>query len=517
MKTIGIIAEYNPFHNGHAYQIQKIRKQTGADYVIVAMSGDFVQRGAPAVMDKYARTRMALSCGADLVVELPVLWATASAEDFAMAGVSLFDKMGCVDGLCFGAETDDLPLLSAIADVLAAEPSEYREVLSSYIKSGLNFPQARMQALLLYLHNFAIEAPSSDLGNEVLPEVLSSPNNILALEYLKALRRRNSSMTPYLIRREGAGYHETSLLQADAGTLHTCAEKNDVPTVSPQHNAADHMICASATAIRSILLSDIKIPEGKSDTESALAESFIFSGNMDSLSFSTSADPLTVLSRAMPAEALAILLEYCRTYPLIGTDDFSSQLNYRLLLEGPCGFEHFFDSNTDISNRLHKNRYQFVSFEQFCELNKSRDITYTRMSRVLTHILLGLTKADAAFGKELDYIPYFRLLGFRRSSAPVLSAIKEAPRKAPGTASGIHASCGIASGTASDDKAPFGVPIISKLADAKNLLTGPALRMLEMDIFAGELYEQVLSYKKNSNTKKTVLPRSEYTREIVIL
>ena len=106
MKVIGIIAEYNPFHNGHAYQIAEIRKRTCADYIVVAMSGDFVQRGTPAIIDKYTRTNMALSCGADLILELPTLWATASAEDFAMAGVTLFDKMGCVDGICFGAETD---------------------------------------------------------------------------------------------------------------------------------------------------------------------------------------------------------------------------------------------------------------------------------------------------------------------------------------------------------------------------------------------------------------------------
>ena len=110
MTVIGIIAEYNPFHNGHAYQIESIRRQTNADYIVVAMSGDFVQRGAPALIDKYARARMALSCGADLVVELPAIWSVSSAEAFAEAGISLFEQMGCVDGICFGAESDRLPL-----------------------------------------------------------------------------------------------------------------------------------------------------------------------------------------------------------------------------------------------------------------------------------------------------------------------------------------------------------------------------------------------------------------------
>ena len=144
MKTIGIIAEYNPFHNGHAYQIAELKRKTNADFVVIVMSGDFVQRGAPAIIDKYCRAEMALLCGADLVIELPAVWAVSSAEDFAMAGVTLFDKMGCIDGICFGAESDQLPLLKSIAGVLAEEPDIYRSALSSYLKKGLAFPAARV-------------------------------------------------------------------------------------------------------------------------------------------------------------------------------------------------------------------------------------------------------------------------------------------------------------------------------------------------------------------------------------
>lgn len=148
MKTIGIIAEYNPFHNGHAYQIAELKRKTNADFVVIAMSGDFVQRGAPAIIDKYCRAEMALLCGADLVIELPAVWAVSSAEDFAMAGVTLFDKMGCIDGICFGAESDQLPLLKSIAGVLAEEPDIYRSALSSYLKRDWHF---RLQELLRFL------------------------------------------------------------------------------------------------------------------------------------------------------------------------------------------------------------------------------------------------------------------------------------------------------------------------------------------------------------------------------
>ena len=134
MNVIGIIAEYNPFHNGHAYQIAHVRKNLHADYIVVATSGDYVQRGEPALLDKYTRARMALSSGADVVLELPVLWSTASAELFADAGISLFEKMGCVNGICFGAESGDLALLRRIADVLADEPAD----LKASLKHNLN-------------------------------------------------------------------------------------------------------------------------------------------------------------------------------------------------------------------------------------------------------------------------------------------------------------------------------------------------------------------------------------------
>ena len=147
MKIAGVIAEYNPFHNGHYYQLEQIKQKTGADYIVVAMSGDFLQRGVPALTDKYARTKMALSAGADLVIELPCVWATASAEYFAQAGVRLFQKMGNVTHLCFGAECDDLDLLLSISSLLSQEDAAYQNFLSQNLKKGLSFPAARSQAL----------------------------------------------------------------------------------------------------------------------------------------------------------------------------------------------------------------------------------------------------------------------------------------------------------------------------------------------------------------------------------
>ena len=160
MKTTGIIVEYNPLHPGHIYHMEQARKQTGADYLIAVMSGSFVQRGAPALLDKYTRTRMALLAGADVVIELPVCFSTGSAGDFAAGAVSLLDKLGCVDGLCFGSESGDISLFEKTATLLQCESAAFSNALKKALKSGLSFPAARQQALLLCL-DMAKDMPST--------------------------------------------------------------------------------------------------------------------------------------------------------------------------------------------------------------------------------------------------------------------------------------------------------------------------------------------------------------------
>ena len=199
MKIVGLIAEYNPFHNGHEYHIQKAKEVTGADTVIVVMSGNFVQRGAPAIMPKHLRAKVALKSGASLVLELPVCFATGSAEYFAQGAVALLDSLGCVDALCFGSECGDIQPLTRIAEVLSDEPEEYRALLRASLKEGLPFPSARERALQDYLHDPA------------LSRILASPNNTLGVEYIKALIRQDSTIRPYTILRKDSRYHADTL------------------------------------------------------------------------------------------------------------------------------------------------------------------------------------------------------------------------------------------------------------------------------------------------------------------
>lgn len=198
MKHIGIIAEYNPFHNGHQYQFIKIKEQFPDKKIIVLMSGDYVQRGEPAVFNKYLRAQCALRCGADIVLELPSRSAAASAEYFASAGVSALYKTGLVDTLCFGAEHDDLPAFCSIAAVLLEEPDSYRNTLQEQLRHGISYPKARSAAVC------------SCLKDENISQLLKQPNNILAIEYVKAVKRHNIPITPHIIKRSGSGYHDLS-------------------------------------------------------------------------------------------------------------------------------------------------------------------------------------------------------------------------------------------------------------------------------------------------------------------
>lgn len=441
MNVIGIIAEYNPFHNGHAYQIAHVKKNLHADYIVVAASGDYVQRGEPALLDKYTRARMALSSGADLVLELPVLWSTASAELFADAGISLFEKTGCVNGICFGAESGDLALLRRIADVLADEPAALKASLKRNLKSGNTFPKAREAALLSY---FA-DAADQDGALPVSTETLSSPNNILALEYLKSLRRRASSITPYLLKREGAAYHETSIRSG----------ASEVP--------------ASASAIRHTLFAG-----GAGASED-------------------SADG--ILHHAMPQEALSILQNYRADFPLLCADDFSGILGYLLLSSSATQLARTADSSPEFANRMQNQLPYYTSFSSFASRLKSKEMTLTRINRILLHSILGITSSDYACGNALDKIPYLRILGFRESAAPLLAALK----------------------------ASAAVPLITRPSQAPKLLSTDAMQVFERDVFAGNLYLQMRNQKGGTPLhaarmqEHDVPPASEYQRQIVIL
>ncbi len=382
MKVAGLITEYNPFHKGHLYHIEQTKKVTGADTVIAVMSGNFVQRGAPAIMPKYLRTKCALLSGVSAVMELPVCYAVSSAEYFAMGAVSLLDKLGCVDAVCFGSECGEIQILEEIADILAEEPDDYKASLKDALKAGLSFPLARQQALKQYAG------------------ILSAPNNILGIEYLKALKRLDSPIKAYTICRAGAGYHDTAI----------------------SHDFS------SASAIRA---------------------------NIDSPS---------VMERQIPKDCLAAIQDAYRQKFPIQSNDFSLLLKVRLLSETADSLTRYADVNPELANRIVNCRNHFLNVEQFCELLKTKELTYSRISRALFHILLEITRQDMANYGQAGHIFYARMLGFREADAALLGLIK---RKSQ-------------------------IPVITRLSQ-KKLLDFPGSSMLNTDIYAADLYESVVT------------------------
>jgi len=197
MKVLGIISEYNPFHNGHLYHLKKSLELTGATHSVAIMSGNFLQRGEPALINKWARASMAVASGVDLVIELPVVYSCRSAEAFAFGALSILDKTSTIDCLCFASESGNLDKLQYISDILSKEPEQFKTLLRFYLSKGDSFPAARSKALYDY---------TEDIDSSI-SMTIHSPNNILALEYLKAIKIFNSSIKPYTIKRIKAGYN----------------------------------------------------------------------------------------------------------------------------------------------------------------------------------------------------------------------------------------------------------------------------------------------------------------------
>lgn len=340
-KTVGLITEYNPLHNGHAYHIQKAKELTGADNVIVIMSGNFLQRGEPAIIDKYSRTKMALLAGADLVIELPFYFACSSAYFFAHGAISLLEKCGCIDYLCFGSETDDIASLTHIAKILSDEPYEYRALLKEKLSEGFSFPKARLLALQAFSDNAS-----------VLSDMLEGPNNILGIEYIRALLSFNSTIKPVTIKRSDNGYHSLNI---------------------------DSCI-SSATSIRHCI-------------------------SQNNWNF----------SHAVPDYVYALLQQKNNICFPVRTDDFSLLLHYKLLSE-KSNFEKYTDISEDFSNAIQKNIGSFNSFDDFAFLLKNKNYTYTRISRCLFHILLNHTTDKLEAFKQAGYGQYLHVLGFNKNS-----------------------------------------------------------------------------------------------------
>ena len=427
MKIVGLITEYNPFHAGHLYHMQQARELTGADYCVVLMSGSFVQRGEPAIFDKYRRTKAALLAGADLVLEMPVAFSTASAHEFAAYGVALLSAIG-VDAVVFGSECGQIEFLKQAASALNHESAEFQERLRKGLKAGLTYPQARAKALGetqaggTRVENVEDFHANTDVSNShIWSSILNSPNNILGIEYLRAAEDLHSPMEFYTISREGSGYHEDTLADANF---------------------------PSASAIRGIIRN----------------------------SLSKDKDLLDILASHLPAVTHPA---YTGAVPVF-VDDFSELLN-AAVLQMQATFS-IADLSPELAARLAKPPYFPLSFEERIQALKTRQLTYTRVSRALLHLVLGMREEDISRWKDEGYALYARILGFRRQSSPLLSCLHK----------------------------KSSIPLITKMADAAQNLSPSALALLEQEVYASHLYQTV-------RMKRSGVFQNEYTEGLVFV
>ena len=353
-KVLGIIGEYNPFHNGHLYHLEQSKRMTGANYTVAIMSGNFTERGSTALINKWSRTEIALNNGIDLVIELPVLYATSSAEGFAEGAIKILNSLKVVDYISFGAETSNIDILQEIANILYAEPKNYKALLAQELNKGLSFPKSRENALMLYLNN------------EKYSNIISSPNNILGIEYIKALKKLKSNIKPISIARFEAGYNDTSY----TGNI------------------------ASATAIRNI----------------------VKNGGFD------------ILKRLLPDSSFSILLNDIKMgYVIPDLSVFEKQIIYNLRKMSIAEIAELPDVSEGLEFAIKKSATSCNNLTDLLDNIKSKRYTLTRLQRILLYSLLNITKKDMALSKKIN--PYIRVLGFNERGKFLLSEISKANPK----------------------------------------------------------------------------------------
>jgi len=348
-RVLGIIAEYNPFHNGHLYHLEKSLNDTGCDYSVALITGSFAQRGQTSIVDKWHKAEMALNNGIDLVLELPTIYGISSAENFAEGAIKIFDSLKIVDTISFGAETSNTSALNAIANVLYEEPKEYSSILRHELQKGLSYPKARENAVLMYLN-----------GVRSFSNILNSPNNILAIEYLKALRKYKSHIIPTCITRQGTGYNDKNI----SGSF------------------------ASATAIRELI------------DKNRIAD----------------------IRKVLPDESFKVLYKQMQNGQVVTSlKKFEKEIIYTLRKMSIEEIANLADVSEGLEFLLKKAANSCNTINEFMNIVKTKRYTQTRLQRILLYALLGITKEN--INNSYRTSPYIRVLGFNSRGKYLLSEI----------------------------------------------------------------------------------------------
>lgn len=352
--VLGIIAEYNPFHNGHLYHLLKSKEETKANYTIAVIGGNFTQRGESSLIDKWTKAEMAIANGIDLVIELPTIYSTSSAENFADGAIKILNSLKIVDNLSFGTETEDLNKLNIISNVLFNEPKEFKIILDEKLQKGISFPKAREEAISQYLNDNSYAS------------LMSSPNNILAIEYLKALKKHKSKINPIAIPRKDAGHL----------TLDYTGE------------------VTSATAIRKLVKEN---------------------------------DLKHIKKFLTPASYTILMEEIKKGHFVSDISLFENIMIYNLRNMSLEEIANLPDVSEGLENLIKKAANSCNTINEFINIVSSKRYTETRIRRILLYSLLKITKKDMTLSKK--YTPYVRVLGFNDNGKKLISQISKANPK----------------------------------------------------------------------------------------
>ncbi|MBB1553376.1 MAG: nucleotidyltransferase [Clostridiales bacterium] len=347
-KRIGIIAEYNPFHNGHLYQIQKAKELTGADTVIAVMSGNFTQRGDTSLINKFEKAKIALQNEVDMVIELPTIYSISSAENFALGGIKILNEIGNIDYLVFGIEEENLEKLQAIADVLVNEDDEFKRNIKEELDKGNSYPKAREIVL------------KKVLSSENVENIMQKPNNILAIEYLKALKTTNSKIKPFAIKRKN--------------TMHNDENINEN--------------YASGTYIRKLFIEN----------------------------------NFNEIKKVVPKYTYERLLELKNQGTYVSSiNDFSDIVIYKIRTMTKEEISKIADVNEGLENSIKLASTTCKTIDEIIEKVSTKRYTKTRISRILTYILLDITKSEMEQSKNANQ--YIRVLGINKKCEGILKKI----------------------------------------------------------------------------------------------
>lgn len=359
MKVLGIVAEYNPFHLGHKYHLEKSKQITRSDYSIAVMTGSFVQRGEPSFVDKWTKAKMAIDNGVDLVIELPFIFSVQSAEIFALGSIKLLNSLNIVDYITFGNELGSLADLDKIAQILIDEPPYLKQKLQEYIHKGNSFPMSRSKALKSFFDHYKDDIEIS----ENIQDILKMSNNILAIEYLKALTLLKSTIKPVSIKRIGNLYGDKYL-------------NNTI---------------ASATGIRNSILNNGVEP----------------------------------IREYLPDKTFKSLKNYLHQYKEFNSlNNYNQIIHYLLQIKDKKSLINIMDVESGLENRIVKKSTIYKNVDHLIQSISTKRYPKTRIQRILIHLMANLTKP--LFDELLPHHPsYIRILGSNEKGFQLLNKIKE--------------------------------------------------------------------------------------------